>query len=193
MKKLVLLIVLALGVSQLAISQDKKMSIGLGLGGSSAKSKGDAETDNGFGFAFYANAMYNVNERISAGIEYNSNAAIIGDINGASVEATAIRGILAKGKYRLGTGRTNFYGGLNAGVYIIQPGNITFDNANGEFDIVLEQKTTFGVAPEIGAHFGSFQIATAYHFAGKYEIADFSKNYSLWQFTIGWNIGILDN
>jgi hypothetical protein len=140
--------------------------------------------------------MYNVNERISAGLEYNSNLAVIGDFDGASIEATGITGILAKGKYRFGTGRTNFYGGLNAGLYMIRPGKISADSGDGSYDLTFDTKSTFGVAPEIGVHLGSFQIATSYHILGKYkyeDLADADVNYSLWQFTIGWNIGLIAN
>ena len=197
MKKSTLIFTLLLFVSTLGFSQDKKFSIGFGIGGGSAKAKSDqSESEAGFGLSGYVNAMYNINERISAGLEYNSNAAVIGDFDGASIEATSIRGILAKGKYRLFTGKNNIYGGLNAGLYSILPGKISFDDA--EANLSFKRKSSFGIAPEIGIHIGSFQIATSYHFAGKYKyesevMEDETVNYNLWQFTIGWNISFLDN
>ncbi len=180
--------------------QDKDASIGIGFGGASVSSKvSDGDKASGFGFNFYLNGMYNINEKISAGLEYNSNLAVITNIDDASfdVSLTKITGILAKGRYKFGTGKNKPYAGLMAGIYLLKPGSITINGSSIGF--VFEGKTTFGFAPEVGIEIGSFQLATSYHLPGKYSstLTDptdgstitIETTYSVWQFNIGWNIG----
>ncbi len=201
MKKIVLVFAASMMIAFAGLAQDKKMSIGLGFGGASAAGKdADGTKENGFGFNFYLNGMYNINENFSAGLEYNGNAVVIGDFDGGDVEATAIRGILAKAKYAFGEGRTRPFIGLMAGMYTITPGTITANNSS--IGLVFPKATTFGFAPEVGIQLGAFQFATSYHLPGKYKESisfdggdpiELETTYSVWQFNIGWNIGIGSN
>lgn len=184
-------------------AQEKHATIGIGFGGASVNSKSSNDNkSSGFGFNFYLNGMYNVNENISAGLEYNTSLAVVTDIDLASldVSVTKLTGILAKGRYKFGSGNAKPFAGLMAGLYLIKPGEITISGSSIGF--VFEGKTTFGFAPEIGVELGSFQFATSYHFPGKYssELIDptdgssipIETTYTSWQFNIGWNIGVGD-
>ncbi|MCF6360884.1 MAG: outer membrane beta-barrel protein [Cyclobacteriaceae bacterium] len=197
MKKGILLVAILLGAVMTSNAQANKFSLGLGLGGSSASSKSEGTSGSGFGFNYYLNGMYNISGNLSVGLEYNSNIVVIvnNDIADLSFTATQINGILAKGKYAFGDGGVNPYVGVMAGLYTIAPGSITVTGAG--IGLVFEKKTSFGFAPEVGIELGAFQLATSYHFVGKYssEIANATveTTYALWQFNIGWNIGIAKN
>ncbi len=198
MKKSVLLVAILLGAVITSNAQANKFSLGLGFGGSSASSKSDGTSESGFGFNGYLNGMYNISGNLSVGLEYNSNFAVIAnnDVVDLDFSATKINGILAKGKYAFGDGGVNPYFGVMAGLYTIAPGSITSTGLTG-VGIVFEKKTSFGFAPEVGIELGAFQLATSYHFVGKYssEVANTTveTTYALWQFNIGWNIGIAKN
>ena len=188
-------------------AQDHKGSIGLGVGGAAASAKDElGDKDSGFGFNFYINGMYNINENFAAGFEYNGNAVVIAgtDPQATQIEfkATILNGYLAKARYAFGNSNSRFYAGLMFGLYRIRPGEISITIFGIPSELVFEPKNTFGFAPEIGVMLGSFQIATSYHFPGKYK-ADISdgnggiraveSTYSMWQFNIGWNIGLVRN
>jgi len=198
MKKSILLVAILLGAVITSNAQANKFSLGLGLGGSSASSKSEGTSGSGFGFNGYLNGMYNISGNLSVGVEYNSNIVVIvnNDIANLNFSATRINGILAKGKYAFGDGGVNPYVGVMAGLYTLAPGSITGTGLAG-IGIVFEKKTSFGFAPEVGIELGAFQLATSYHFVGKYssEIANTTVDitYALWQFNIGWNIGIAKN
>ncbi len=154
MKKNVLLAIIMLAfIGQSNVwAQEKKASLGLGFGGASAGAKGeDGVKDSGFGVNFYINGMYNINENISAGLEYNGNVVVIGDVSGATIEATRINGILAKGRYSFGSGNARPFAGLMLGIYNITPGQVS---GNTALTIVFDKKTVFGFAPEVGVSIG---------------------------------------
>jgi hypothetical protein len=181
-------------------AQDKKASLGIGFGGAAASAKGvDGIKNSGFGLNFFINGMYNVNENISAGLEYNANIVVLGDVAGASVSATQINGVLVKGRYFFGSGNARPFAGVMMGIYNIQPGEVS---GSTSLAILFEKKTVFGFAPEVGVSIGSFQLATSYHLPGKYKgevvlpsigTQTFEETYTVWQFNIGWNIGLMDN
>ncbi len=194
MKKLLILSTLILCVIFATNAQDKKMSIGIGFGGAAASDK-DATgiKDSGFGINFYLNVMYNVSPKLSVGLEFNSSGVVIGDLDGATIKATSINGNLLKAKYFLGDGRVKPFVGLMTGLYGIRPGIV---DSNTAVALSLNRKMSFGFAPEIGIYLSSFQIATSYHFPGTYksEIAGIGDiSYNVWQFNIGWNIGLIKN
>jgi hypothetical protein len=182
-------------------AQDKKATIGLGFGGASASAQGaDDVRNSGFGINFYINGMYNLNENISLGLEYNGNTVVIGDEQDISIKATSINGILPKGRYYFGSGRTRAFAGAMLGLYFIKPGEVSFTSAATA--IVFERKAVFGFAPEVGVSIGAFQLATSYHFVGNYKseldipligTVQTDETYSVWQFSLGWNIGIASN
>ncbi len=194
MKRVLLFTLVMAGVVFSATAQDKKMSIGIGFGGASASNKDDTGIRNsGFGINFYLNVMYNVNSKLSVGLEYNGSGVVIGDLNALAVEATSINANLLKAKYFLGDGGVKPFVGIMTGIYGIRPGIV---DLNGNAALTLQRKISFGFAPEIGIHLGSFQIATSYHFPGSYksEIAGIGDiRYNVWQFNVGWNIGLIDN
>ena len=203
MKKTLLLLSCMIFVLIDVNAQDKKASFGIGFGGASASAKDlDGVRDSGFGFNFYINGMYNIDENLSAGLEYNGNAVVIAGVDptGGSLDfkASSINGILAKGRYAFGSGSARPYGGLMFGLYKITPGSVTISGSTSPVQLAFEPKRTFGFAPEVGIVFGNFQLATAYHFPGKYKatLSDgtpIETTYNVWQFNIGWNIGLMDN
>jgi hypothetical protein len=194
MKRFWILSTLILCVLFTTNAQDKKMSIGLGFGGAAASNKDDAGVkDSGFGINFYANVMWNLNPKLTVGLEFNGSVVVIGGLDGTTIEATSINGNLLKAKYFLGDGGTvKPFVGVMTGIYGIRPSVV---DSNGAAALTLERKISFGFAPEIGIQLGSsFQIATSYQFPGTYKsdtIGDIS--YNVWQFNIGWNIGLIDN
>ena len=199
MKRILFVLICITFMSVDVSAQDKKASFGLGVGGASASAKDlDGIKDKGFGFNFYINAMYNISDNLSAGFEYNANAVVIGSIDpsfNAELKATRLNGYLLKGRYYLGTGSARPFGGVMVGLYNIKPGEIS--STTGSLSILLDPKIVFGFAPEVGVVFNNFQLATSYHFPGKYkgEISGtaIESTYSMWQFNIGWNIGLMDN
>lgn len=207
MKRILTVFILVFCVINLSSAQDKKASLGLGFGGASASAKDlDGIKDSGFGINFYINGMYNINENLSAGIEYNGNAVVIAgvDPNGLQLDfkASSINGILAKGRYSFGSGGAKPYAGLMFGMYKITPGSVTISGTTSSLLLAFESKTTFGFAPEVGIMLGSFQLSTSYHLPGKYKgnVPDgnggtiaVETTYTVWQFNIGWNIGLMDN
>jgi len=207
MKKVFLCVVLLSFVFQYSDAQDKKASLGIGFGGASASAKDlDGIKDSGFGVNFYINGMYNINENFSAGLEYNGNAVVIAGVDPAGLsldfKASNINGILAKGRYAFGSGNGRPYAGLMFGVYKITPGSVSVSGSGSPLSLAFDSKTSFGFAPEVGVMLKSFQLSTSYHFPGKYkaDVPDGSggttaveTTYTVWQFNIGWNIGLMDN
>ena len=207
MKKILMSAFLICFLLQTGFAQDKKASLGIGFGGAAASAKDlDGIKDSGFGFNFYLNGMYNINANLSAGIEYNGNAVVIAgvDPNGFNLDfkASSINGILAKGRYAFGSGSGRPYVGAMLGVYRITPGSVSISGSGTPLQLAFESKTSFGFAPEVGVMLRSFQLSTSYHLPGKYkaEIPDGSggtraveTTYTVWQFNIGWNIGLMDN
>lgn len=183
--------------------QEKKASIGLGVGGGATFANELAGTnDSGPGVNFYINGMYNVNENIAIGLEYNGNASVIFGSNSNSFDfkPTVINGFLAKGKYLFDGDRAKPFVGLMLGAYNITPGEVEFAFILIPIALVIEfeKLTTFGFAPEFGVELGAFQLATSVHFPGKYkaELPDgnggnilIETRFTIWQFTLGWNIG----
>jgi hypothetical protein len=200
MKRYILIAICLIFMSVEMNAQDKKTSLGLGFGGASVSVKGvDGVKESGFGINFYINGMYNINEHISAGLEYNGNAAVLGDSSGGNVKASLISGILAKGRYSFGSGRVRPFAGVMFGMYILKPGQVSTSTGTS---ISFGRETVFGFAPEVGVSFGSFQLATSYHLPGNYKnevempvrgTVMFDETFTVWQFNIGWNIGIGQN
>lgn len=200
MKKYILIAICLIFMSVEMNAQDKKTSLGLGFGGASASVKGeDGIKESGFGINFFINGMYNINEHISAGLEYNGNVVVIGEVSGTTVQASLINAILAKGRYSFGSDGVRPFAGVMFGMYIIKPGEVSTTTGNS---ILFGRETVFGFAPEVGVSFGSFQLATSYHMPGNYQsevtkpiigtvVVD--ETYTVWQFNLGWNIGIGKN
>lgn len=192
MKKLFLMTVVFLSIVFIGKAQDKKISIGLGIGGASVSADANGIKGSGIGLNFYLNGMYNLTSNLSAGIEYNSSAAVVAidGLDSDGLKATGITGILAKGKYSIGDGGVRPYAGAMLGMYTLTPPEITI---NGVVQPTGDKKTNFGFAPEIGVQFGGFQIGTSYHFPGKSAENAGDVSYKVWQFNIGWNIGLIPN
>ena len=201
MKKQIIFTIAVMCIPYFSLAQDKIGSIGIGIGGASVNEKdSDGLKSSGFGFNFYLNGMYNLNERISAGVEFNSNIAIINSFNitGIEVTATIVTGILAKGKYVFGEGSIKPYLGFMFGLYNIRPGGFKFSlNGSTPVELNFEKRGSFGFAPEFGAQFRSFQLSTSFHVPGKYKanLPDgnggtnyLELQYFIWQFNLGWNI-----
>ena len=207
MKKILLVFICLFSFLIDSYAQDKKASFGIGFGGASASAKDlDGVKDSGFGVNFYINGMYNINENLSAGLEYNGNAVVIAGVDPSGLtldfKASSINGILAKGRYAFGSGGARPFAGLMLGIYKITPGSVTISGSTSSVLLAFESKTTFGFAPEVGIELGSFQLATSYHLPGKYTgnvpdgnggTINVETTYSVWQFNIGWNIGLMDN
>ena len=78
MKKKIIFTMVVMCIPYFSIAQDKIGSIGIGFGGAYENEKyGDGLKHSGIAFNFYLNGMYNINEHISAGVEYNSNIVFI--------------------------------------------------------------------------------------------------------------------
>ncbi|KXX67425.1 outer membrane beta-barrel protein [Flammeovirga sp. SJP92] len=158
MKKSILVLLLALASIVSANAQDKKFTIGLGAGVSFMGQKGtfgDLESKTkGTGFNFLGNFYYNINPKISVGVEFASAAAILKeegeDSNG--LDATGIGNYSLKGKYHFGENKVRPHVGLGIGMYNIVPATQGFDS-----------KSAFGVSPEVGLNLGFFQLAAVYH------------------------------
>lgn len=202
MKNFTLTLIITLIIASITYGQEKAGSLGIGLGGASVNEKDmDGLKSSGFGLNFYLNGMYNINEHLSAGLEYNGNAAIINSINltGAEFSVTSINGLLAKGKYVFGGSGAEPFLGFMFGLYSIRPGGIKFSvNGSSIIELNFERKRVFGIAPEFGARFKSFQLSTSFHIPGKYKANVPDGNgglnyvelqYYVWQFNLGWNIG----
>lgn len=208
MKKLICFTLL-IGVLVDSRAQDKKASIGFGIGGAVATAKEhNGSRDSGPGVNFYINGLYNINQKFSVGLEYNGNGSLIFGSSSTvfDIKPTVINGILVKGKYHFEGTVARAYVGINCGVYNITPGEVTFSLIffllPVPVAIEFEKLTTFGFAPEFGVEIGAFQLSTSFHLPGKYETEFLDGNgdiriietkFAVWQFNLGWNIGIITN
>ena len=86
------------------------------------------------------------------------------------------------------------------GLYNIRPGGIKLSiNGSTPVELTFEKNGSFGFAPECGAQFRSFKLSTSFHVPGKYKAnlpdgnggtTNLEIQYFIWQFNLGWNIGI---
>ncbi|NME67735.1 outer membrane beta-barrel protein [Flammeovirga aprica] len=156
MKKSILVLLLALASIVSANAQDKKFTIGIGAGASFMSAKttflGQETKSNGTGFNFLGNFYYNINPKISVGVEFASAAAILkSDGDSDNTEATGIGNYSLKGKYHFGENKVRPHVGLGLGMYNVIPVS------------AFDTKSTFGLAPEVGMNLGFFQLAAVYH------------------------------
>ena len=205
MKKILLLAIAILCILHYSNGQSDKLTIGLGIGAAAAFAKDfDGTKESGFGGNFFINGLYNISEKFSMGLEFNGNASLLfGSGNSAfDIKATVINGILAKMKYSFGGYSVKPFAGLMLGAYIIKPGEVSFTFLLIPVELELERKTTFGFAPEFGIEFGVLQLSTTLHFPGIYKseipdgnggIRSIETKYTVWQFNLGWNLGMGDN
>jgi hypothetical protein len=204
MKKILLSLIVLLFIAFSSNGQEKKMSIGLGFGGGYVTSKqADGEKNSGFGMDFYVNYLYNINYNISVGVEYNALLGLLGSVNAQSgqisdaIEVFDMNKFVAKGVYTFGKDRRNnkgprFFAGLGLGMYGIKP-QFKFTKDDGDFELSLDRKYSFGITPEIGVIFGVFLLTLTYDLPGKYKNNDIETKYSAIMFNVGWNIGIGKN
>lgn len=168
-------------ISIFSYAQEKKASLGIGFGGSIVSMKYANESKGkGPGINYYLNGMYKLGERISVGFEYNGTSFYN---NENTSELERANGFFAKGKYSLKESGPKPFLGISAGA-------TGYNNGYGN-------QFAFGLAPEFGVQFKSFQISTLLHITGQYKPMSsvfnstaLIENLVIWQLNVGWNIGI---
>ncbi|MBB6460027.1 outer membrane beta-barrel protein [Flammeovirga kamogawensis] len=191
MKKTII-VALFLAMCSTAFAQDKKFSIGFGLGGSFASSKFEDVKQKGAGVNGFLNFYYNVNSKLSLGLEYNGATIVIKpeDDMGINFEATGLSSFSAKGLYHFSENKVRPYAGIGLGLYNVSPGKI----GSGENFIEFEKASSFGFAPEVGLKLGWFQIAALYHMIPSVSFSDdYNPSYNNFEIRIAANIGLVSN
>ncbi|MBD0404793.1 hypothetical protein [Flammeovirga sp. EKP202] len=128
----------------------KKLTIGLGIGFGRGKTyEGDESSRS---ISSFINLYYNITNRWSVGIEYQTLAGMNLDY---PLTQTSL-----KGKYFLGTDKIRPHVGLGIGMYNIE---------------YTDYKSMIGFSPEVGMNFSFFQIAANYHFLPSKEFTEIEE------------------
>ena len=118
-------------------------------------------TDEAFksGVGFYVEPKYNVTDNIATGLR--AEWAVIGaaDIEGGSVDVSAIGSYLITGDYYFGTEKVRPFAGAGLGLYTL--GTVSSSFAGTVTEVELGNK--FGFAPRVGLLLGHFRLALDYN------------------------------
>ncbi len=171
-------------------AQEKRITIGLGTGLSFAQS--DFKEWSKGGNCFYINVMYNLNEKISAGLEGNLTRFSPRD-RGTDEDKTKIDGVLLKGQYSFRIKNIKPYSAIMAGLY-----NNTFAYPTGyDGDAWAESiySSSFGGGIMVGFNYKKINVDISYYNLGKlneklvhWDDVEYVKaNISFIQFRVGLN------
>lgn len=174
MKKL-FLVLIVVAVTLTANSQEKKFNIG--FGGGVTKGMGDFNDVVDGGINGYLYGLYNINEKLSAGIELNNNVLVsVGDA-GADLSASTVNSYLLKGVYYFTDTKVRPYGAVMTGMYM---NKYYFASMSGE---EVYEKNKFGFGAELGLKIKWFHLGVKYHNLGKIE----ESKISYMQYHLGFN------
>lgn len=159
---------LAMTCSLMAQTQSHTISIGGGFGGSTLT--GELGENGSIGLSYFLEANYFFNEKLSAGIEFNSSAIGYSDDSSAfgfSAYGSAL--YLVKGEYHFFTSKVSPYVGLGLGLANIATPEITSTDSNGNEQVITPSESTinFALSPRIGVAFGNFCLDVSFNVAGK--------------------------
>ncbi len=172
MKKF-LLAILVVAVALTANSQEKKFNIG--FGGGVTKGMGDFKDYVSGGVNGYLFGLYNIDEKLSAGLELNNNVLVSIAGDGETLSATTVNSYLLKGVYYFTDTKVRPYGAVMTGMYI----NKFYFSGMDE----VYEKNKFGFGAELGLKIKWFQLGVKYHNMGKIEDAKLSYM----QYHLGFN------
>jgi len=150
---------------------------------------GTAEDYSG-GIGFYIEPKYNITDNIAVGLK--GEVAIIGgaDVDGQSINISAISTYQLTGDYYFGDSNVRPFGGLGVGIYSL--GSVDTGVAGAS----LEYGSNLGFAPRVGLLLGHLRLAAEYNIitgAGEQEVAGLgtvefaSRNYI--SIKLGFEIG----
>ena len=192
MKKILLLSFLMLSFVFSSHAQDKKMTIGFG-----PSIMFDEFPILPFIFddhnptvylGLYSNTyvLYNFNDKISAGFEYNINIPIdnFWDQYYGLFFTSAFS---AKFRCTFGSGIPRFFLGIGTGMY--QFIYLRKKNVANTFETnIISRNVTYSIIPELGVKINNFQISTSWHFTGD----DIFFGAMIIQTGVGWNFGVIN-
>ncbi|MGV8829734.1 MAG: outer membrane beta-barrel protein [Breznakibacter sp.] len=188
MKKIILLVtILAAGFST-SFAQLNYKAFKVDVGGLYAIPTGDGVKA---GIGFYVEPKYNLTDHIAAG--FKMEWAIMGaeEVDGASVDISAIGSYQVTGDYYFGTKKVRPFAGLGMGIYSLGTATIKA-NANEEADgiegnLEADFGNKFGFAPRVGILMSHFRIGLEYNIITGLESGLESKNYLALK--VGFEIG----
>ena len=191
MIKRLLLPFLFLSIFYSSHAQDNKLTLGFGLGASMLFEEIpllliDVEATVYLGIFTNGYALYNFNEKFSAGLELNINVPVGMSINNNLIRLFYLNGYLAKLKYKFGGGVNRFFlgfmTGLNRSVY--------YYNSFGSSGVNKYTDLSFALIAEIGVQFKRFQVFTSFHYTTNDFAYGFEVEYMILQMGVGWNFGV---
>jgi OmpW family len=180
------LCLVAIGLaSQAQTFKSFKAIVGTGYaipGGSGAKG----------GVLFYLEPMYNVSDKISAGLRMEWAAMARGyseDIGDTDLKISTSGSYTLNGQYYFNTNGFRPFVGLGLGMYTIKAA--TFDNGSGGTSTFGSDETKFGFYPRIGFDASHFNMTIDYNIVGatKYEGTDVKSKNSYIGIRVGVAIG----
>lgn len=169
MKKVLAIILLALGVSATGYAQDyKPFQLYFGLGYA-------APAEGGGGVLFKLEPAYRVSDQIAVGLRVES--AVMGkgleDVGtGTESNASAVVSYTVNGRYYLGSSSFRPYVGAGFGIYTF--GNVSYDGGGG-VDETIKLGSKFGFYPRVGFDAGHFNVNLDYNIVS--NEGDVKNNY----------------
>lgn len=146
-------------------AQEKIINVEFGVGPSFAM--GDLNDWAEGGFNGYANVLYNLNNRLSAGLEYNILLFKALPDYSSRFEFSKVDAILLRSKYFIADTKVRPYGAIMTGIYINTFQYPTgYDGDTWSEDIYT---TNLGAGFEFGVKFYNCNVGLGYHYLGEIE------------------------
>ena len=173
-------LLILLGIN--TFGQDRKFRLG-GNGGFVILTGADHDSDKG-GFSGRLDGEYLLKDQIGVGLEVGfvtlKNSV---SLTGMYFDNEVILPILLKGRYYLSKTKVQPYTSLGLGVGLFFPNGSDVSN-------IQKVQTNFSLKPEIGVRIHWFNVAVAYDFNGKYDVAYRNNpiSYNYIEISIGLNL-----
>ena len=174
-------LLILLGIN--TFGQDKNFRLGAN-GGFVILTGADHVSGDKGGFSGHLDGEYLIQDQIGVGLEVGfvtlKNAI---SLTGLYFNNEVILPILLKGRYYLSKTKVQPYTSLGLGVGLFFPNGSDLSN-------IQRVQTNFSLKPEIGVRIHWFNVAVAYEFNGKYDVAyrDNPINYNYIEITVGLNL-----
>jgi hypothetical protein len=182
MKKLVLIVVVALVASVSTINTSTAQGISVELDFSYNQPGGDFADIYKGGVGVAIHPRFNINGKMAVGLNVGANGFIGGDFNDVNnpsldteISAAGIVNVLGTVQYKLLDKKITPYGELGVGMFKSKSADTSSLDANGDPEIVDESH--FGFAPKVGAMLGFLNVYAQYISAGDLKYTQFGLGF----------------
>ncbi len=188
MKKIIVLAALLAAGFSSSFAQLNYKAFKVDVGGMYAIPTGDGVKA---GIGFYVEPKYNITDHIAAG--FKMEWAIMGaeEVDGASVDISAIGSYQVTGDYYFGTSKVRPFAGLGMGIYSLRTATMKAEVNTEDYDLEVNEEfdfgNKFGFAPRVGILMSHFRIGLEYNIITGLESGLESKNYLALK--VGFEIG----